>query len=479
MKHSEKIFAKLFFLTLGVLGTTFYSGNAKAKIYLDSENDPLPLFSLQVMFPKGMLSETQIQAASLALYSEILEDGTERLTKQEFLDAMMTYGASVSFGAGRETSGWSISFPIIEGKDYEPLINLVEENWKRPRLNNETVEKAKLKMEAALKGSLDSDMGLAAATGRRWLGINNFSLYPVLMDGLKGVSTTSIQGLAQAALAELPDVWAGYIGPKSHEKLAVTILNKVFSGYGKISKGALTRSLVQFAEKNQKEAATKTAVIVEKSGRSQTVVFTTGVFEEFPHDTREELALHFGGHILGFSGLGSYFGDEIRNKRGLAYSVSPLQKFFLGKPAVGFLTNPVREKQKEALAVISEVQTAAYSEADVFKVLSEEVWNRQWQSFKFGHILDNSSVAARLSLRKAVVEGELSPEFQRLEPKDWSITRDEIREYFMSNWAKATKVIVVVGDSKELKPLIAKNFPDYEIKVIKADDTLSEKAYKP
>ncbi|NCN40210.1 insulinase family protein [bacterium] len=456
----------------------FAAVNSEAKIYLDHETDPLPLFSLQVMFPTGMLSDSQVKAASMALYSEILEDGTERLTKQEFLDAMMSFGASVSFGAGRDTSSWGLTFPIIEGKDYEPLIGLVEENWKRPRINPETVEKAKLKMDSALKGSLDSDMGLAASTGRRWLGIKNFGLYPVLLEGLQGVTNLSIKSLAQATLNQEADLWAGYVGPKDYEALAEKILARVFSNHGKISKGAINRSMLKTPEKNEADSGKKTAIIVEKSGRSQTIVFTTGVFDEFPVDTQEELALHFGGHILGFSGLGSYFGDEIRNKRGLAYTVSPLQKFYLGHPAVGFLTNPVREKNKEALEVIAEIQTAAYAEADVFKVLPEDVWKRQWQSFRFGHILDNSSASARLALRKAVAEGELSPEFMKTKPSDWSIGRDDIRNYFQSNWAKATRVMVLVGDSKEIRPLLKKNFPEYEIKVIGMQETLSEKAYQ-
>lgn len=478
MNEFKKRMMKSALLSVSALACSlFVARPVEAKIYLDSENDPLPLFSLQVMFPTGMLSESQVKAASMALYSEILEDGTEKLTKQQFLDAMMSYGASVSFGADREVSTWSLSFPIIEGKDYAPLIALVEENWKQPRINAETVAKAKHKMDAALKGSLDSDMGVASSMGRRWLGVKNFGKYPVLIEGLKGVTPEKIKTMAQGTLNQEKDLWAGYIGPKSQEDLAKKVLEKVFSNHGKVSKGAVGRSMVKTPVRKTAGASSKTAIIVEKSGRSQTVVFTTGIFDAFPANTQEELALHFGGHVLGFSGLGSYFGDEIRNKRGLAYTVSPLQKFYLGHPAVGFLTNPVREKSVEAMEVIAEVQTAAYAEADVFKVLPDEVWKRQWQSFRYGHILDNSSVSARLALRKAVAEGELSPEFLKTKPSDWSIGRDEVRNYFQSKWNGASRVIVVVGDSKELKPLLKKNFPDYEIKVVGLQDSITEKPY--
>jgi hypothetical protein len=162
----------------------------------------------------------------------------------------------------------------------------------------------------------------------------------------------------------------------------------------------------------------------------------------------------------------------------LAYTVSPLQKFFLGKPSVGFLTNPIREKQVEAMEVISDLLKSAYEESDVFRVLPEEVWKRQWQSFRYGYILDNSSVAARLSLRRRVVEGELSPKLQESNPASWDVSREELSRYFRDSWAEASRLIVVVGESKELKPLLSKYFPDYSVTVMGLQQSNSQLSYK-
>ena len=463
---------------LTLLSVLFLNPQVNATIFFDSEVDPLPLFSLQVFIPVGTLSPDPVQAASMALYSTVLEDGTERLTKQEFLDAMMSFGASVSFGSGRDSSSWSLSFPIIEGKDYEPLIALLEENWKRPRLTEETLAKAKVKWNAALKGSLDSDMRVAASVGRRWLGIQKFGLYPIMTEGLEEASIDTIKVKARAPLMNPNDIWAGYIGPDSHKKLAHTILTQVFSRQGEVKEGRLDRSLMLRPRAKEGFGDNKTAIIVEKTGRTQTIIFTTGVFQDFPRDKNEELALHFGGHILGFSGLGSYFGDEIRNKAGLAYTVSPLQKFYLGKPAVGFLTNPVRAKNDQTFEVIPNVQTAAYEEADIFKVLNDEVWERQWQSFRYGYRLDNSSSGARLASRRAVVTGELSNEFEQTGPEDWKISRGELSSYFRTGWKDSARVMVFMGESKELRPYIEENFPAYEIRVIPVEKTISTQSYK-
>lgn len=465
-------FSKTVFLAAWVA-----SSGLSAKVYFDSEKDPLPLFSLQVLIPEGMNSKTPLDAASMSLYSSILEDGTERLSKQEFLDAMMSYGASVSFGSGRNTSSWTLSFPIIEGKDYAPLMSLVEENWKQPRLTEESLQKARVKLDAALKASLDSDMQLAALVGRRWMGVQKFGLYPVLNEGVEQVTLSSLQNV-RARLSGVQDIWAGYIGPDSHKELAKSFLRKVFSSHGQIKAGKLNRSLVKDPPAKKDFAAKPTAIIVEKPGRTQTVIFTTGVFQDFPATENEELALHFGGHILGFSGLGSYFGDEIRNKAGLAYTVSPLQKYFLGRPAVGFLTNPVRAKIEKTFEVVPDVLKAAYVEADIFRVLSEDVWQRQWQSFRYGYLLDNSSVAARLGTRQAVVSGELSPGFADSKPASWSISREELSRYFRQSYGEAAKVMVFVGEEKELRPYLEKHFPDYQIKVMGLNETLSAKAYE-
>jgi predicted Zn-dependent peptidase len=455
-----------------------FSPLAQATIYLDQELDPLPLFSLQVMLPLGSLSPNPTEAAAFAVLSEIWDDGTERLEKQEYLDALMSYGASVSFGAGRETSSWTLSFPIVEGKNYQPLIELVKENWSQPRFTQESFEKAKVKLDSALKASLDSDMSMAALVGRRWIGIQDFRLYPLLLDGLKNLKLEDVQSVFSDRVIGAPDVWAGYVGPQSHLSLAEHVLKTVFTKQGPIKKGALERPLVQSPHLPSDFQGQKQVIIVEKPTRAQTVFFVMSVFHEFPSSYQKELAFHFGGHILGFSGLGSYFGDEIRNKRGLAYSVSPLQKFYLAKPAVGFLTNPVRERNEEALGVIADLLTAAYEESDIFKILPDDVWDRQWQSFRFGHILDNSSVGARLALRRSVVEGTLSPMLLKSRPNSWSLTREEISNYFREGWSDSSRVIVLVGESKELKPLVEKHFPSYQIKVMGLQETLMQKTYE-
>lgn len=450
---------------------------AQATIYFDQEQDPLPLFSLQVVLPTGSLTENPQEAAAIAVYSEMLEDGTASLNKQSYLDALSAYGASVSFGVGRDTSSWSVSFPIIENKNYDRLIQLVKENWQSPRISEEGFEKAKVKLNAALQASLDNDMGLAALVGRRWMGINDFKLYPLFLESLKKLSLDDVKKVAAASFHQLKDVWAGYVGPKSHEELAIQFLNGVFNKQGAVKKGQLKKSLLPERKISNKNKGNKDLIIVEKSGRSQLIFFVSGLFPTFPTSFQEELALHFGGHILGFSGLGSYFGDEIRNKRGLAYTVSPLQKFYLGKPAVGFLTNPVRERNAEAIELIADLLKAAYEESDVFKVLPNDVWERQWQSFRFGHILDNSSVSARLALRQSVVSGELSQKLLESSPDSWNLTREEVTQYFRNSWSQSSQVIVVVGESKELQPLMQKHFPDFKIKVISLQDTLLEKSY--
>ena len=451
---------------------------SRATVYFDKEYDPLPLFSMQVMFPVGSLSKDPVEAAAFAIYSEIIDDGTEKLDKQSYQDLLTSYGASSGFSVGRETSVWSLSFPILEGRDYGPLLKLLRENWAHPRLTQATFDKVKAKLESQLRSSLDQDMGLAAQAGRRFLGVQDFKLYPLFVEGLKAATLDSVKTTVQRRILSQSEIWAGYVGPKNQEALALDAVKTVFTEQGEIEKGVLDRSIVKAPSFASDKAFAKQAIIVEKPGRSQTVVFVNGVFRDFPKNLNAEIALHFGGHILGFSGLGSYFGDEIRNKRGLAYTVSPVQKFFLGKPAVGFLTNPVREKNAEALEVIADLLKSAYDEADVFTVLPDDVWARQWQSFRFGHILDNSSVAARLALRMAVVEGTLSPELATSKPESWKVSREEIRDYFREASAKASSVVVVLGDSKELRPLLEKNFPGYKIRVIGLQETLSQKAYE-
>jgi hypothetical protein len=152
-----------------------------------------------------------------------------------------------------------------------------------------------------------------------------------------------------------------------------------------------------------------------------------------------------------------------RTKRGLAYDVSGVQPFYLGHPSLGLATNPVRPKADEALGVIANLVDEGYARAHAIESMPEERWAIQWQSFLYGRLLDRSSPDGRLAERMDVAVGELSPEVYAREITDWKTAAPTSKKTLRDTWARSVVVGAVVGDAKELRPLVAKHFSGYRI----------------
>ena len=107
---------------------------SRADITLDVEPDPLPLVAITVVIPAGFEVAAADEAGAAILMGDVLDAGTEKLDRQAYLDRLATFGASHNFSVSNLYSVWTLSFPVVEGKDYAALTTLLSENWHRPRL---------------------------------------------------------------------------------------------------------------------------------------------------------------------------------------------------------------------------------------------------------------------------------------------------------------------------------------------------------
>lgn len=186
----------------------------------------------------------------------------------------------------------------------------------------------------------------------------------------------------------------------------------------------------------------------------------------------------FGSHVLVDNGLGSVFGEEIRTKRGLAYAVSAVDSRFLGYPSLGLATNPVRPKTDEALGVVADLVSSAYEKGTLVEGLPTETWSRQWKSFVYGELLDRSTPDGRIGERMAVAVGDLHAKIYAKDVEDWRTDRLEVTNTLRKTWADSVVVGAVVGEAKELKPMVEKHFPGYRVVVIPYRDAVRSKTYR-
>ena len=452
------------------------SATAQAKIFLDLEHDPLPLVEITVVLPVGFEAKSQADVGVGNLLSDIVENGTADLDRQSFLEKLAEYGASYDFSVANHESEWKLSFPIVAGKDYSQLKDLLAENWKQPRFDEATFKTAKIKLGASLKGALDSDGSLAIVTARRWLNKREFGGFPLLMEGLEAVKLDAVKRVFESDFQKVKDAWAGVVAPKEQLPLVQSILTKVFALQGDVEVGQHLAKLTGDDHPRPNPKASKKFLIIDKAERNQTVTAVMAVNPQFLNP-KDELAFFFGNHILFDSGLASIFSDEIRAKRGLAYSVGSSTKFFLERPTLSVSMNPVREKTAEAYKVTADLLKTSFETGSTIKTLKDDVWNRQWRSFKFGKILSLSSPSGRLAERQSVVAGSMSPEFYKSRPEDWKVSREEVTQTLTNLWKSSVIVVTSVGSAKELSPWVKKYFGAYKVSTIPYKDTISAKTY--
>jgi len=450
---------------------------AAADITLDVEPDPLPLVDITVVVPAGFDSAKPEEAGAAILMGDILDAGTEKLDREAYLDRLASFGASHEFMVANLYSIWTLSFPLVDGKDYTALTNLVSENWHSPRLTSKTFHIATRKLDAQLKASVDNDMSLGTSTSRRWINSRELGGHPLTVDSLAKLERKTLAKLWERDFVGATEVWAGVIAPPSSLPLVRSILASVFAGQGSIVEEAAPRALALREVSAQNLKREHVFLILDKPGRTQTM---TSIISVSPHryTYREALAAEFGGHVLVDSGLGSIFGDEIRTKRGLAYAVSGVEPRFLGYPSLGLATNPLRPKTDEALGVVSGLVTSAYENAKLIDELPTETWTRQWRSFIYGKQLDRSSPDGRIAERMSVAVGNLSPTLYLRDLDDWRTDRLAVANTLRDTWAQSVVVGAVVGDAKELKPLVEKHFPGYRIAVIPYREAVRANTYR-
>ena len=458
--------------------TIMGTNNTFAKVYYDHEAHPIPLVDVSIVLPIGFETKNPEDSGAANLLSDMLENGTATLDRQAFLDKLASYGASTSFSVSNQYSYIRFSFPLLKDKNYDELIRVFAENWQKPRWTQDNFKLAVLKMESALTGALDSDMSLGISTARRWVNKKEFGGNPLFIDKLKKLTIDRVKAVHEKNFLTVPEMWVGVVGPTESAPLVKKMLAAMFPQQGEVIEGQRLEKMKVLAPADASKAkASKTILVVDKPGRNQTVTSVTAIN---PHDLPddEDLAFQFGNHILVDSGLGSLFGDEIRNKRGLAYSVSGVSSQYLGFPVLGFAANPVRDRTDEAFGVFANLMKTSFETGTVFSEIPQDTWDRQWNSFTYSRILERSTPMGRLGERMSIITGGQSADLYKKPVSEWKVSKKDIEKLFSDHWKKSIITMSFVGEAKELKPLVEKHFPAYAVKVLSYKDTIKSSTYE-
>ena len=269
----------------------------------------LPMVDIQVVFDAGSVREAN-QWGVAALTADLLESGAGQWQANAIAERFERVGAIFSCGSSIDTA--SVSLRTLTDKPlFESAIDTLRVLISQPRFDDADFQREKNRSLAGLKQQQESPAEMAS-----------LAFYEALY-GSHPYGHPSSGTLATVAALNVNDVRAFY---KSHYVAA----NAMVVIVGDLTKQQAEQTAITLVKDLPigKAQPPVPEVTLPAQARSQHIDFPstqTHVLVGIPGTYRNDpdyFDLYVGNHILGGGGLVSKLFDEVREKRGLAYSAS-------------------------------------------------------------------------------------------------------------------------------------------------------------
>ncbi|CAA6818443.1 MAG: Unknown protein [uncultured Sulfurovum sp.] len=337
---------KIIILTLLIQGTLMGANLSQLKIkntdvpFIFEEDKNLPIVSMQLIFKdSGSLSDTQDGLTQIS--ASLLNEGTKKEGSVGFATKLENRAISLSTHAGNET------FVIEVGSLKEAFpyaIARLKELLSDPNYSEETLGKIKTQTIGALKRK-ESDFDY----------ISNLELKKMLFEGtpLAKPSEGTVQSVEGIELVDIDKHLGNHLGVNNaivvmggdiSEKEAAAFATEVLSLLSKVN-----------SKKIETMEATAKRQVKEKILNSEQAYVYFGSPLNVTYDSKERHLAQVASFVLGSSGFGSRMMEEIRVKKGLAYSA--YSRFNINKTHAyfsGYLQTKI-ETGEEAISSVKEV----------------------------------------------------------------------------------------------------------------------------
>ena len=279
------------------------------------EDHSLPVVTFDVYFSGGSALDPADKPGLATLTSDLLDEGAGELDSQAFQGKLEDLAASLEFGASED--GMSASLRSITG-NLPAALELLHLSLTAPRFDDAAVARVRGQLLAQLAREQREPQYIA---GRLWFR-NAFDGHPYARpsqgtpESIARISVADMRGLVQRRFAR--DVMlVGVVGDIAPATLA-ELLDRTFGALpAQAERGAVPDVTVKAPQQ----------LLLAKMPIPQSVV----IFGEagIKRDDPDFYAAYVVNHILGGGGFSSRLTEEIRVKRGLAYSIysglDPLQ----------------------------------------------------------------------------------------------------------------------------------------------------------
>jgi predicted Zn-dependent peptidase len=320
-------------------------GDIATPVIFEQDNR-LPLVSMQLIFEHGgALTDTKPGLAKLA--SRLLGEGTKSMGSEAFAEALESRAITLQASVGAET--FVISLNALKSEVAFGL-EMLEKLLCDPNYTTEAFEKVQAQAIGMLTQK-QSDFDYVA----------NLLLKSVLFEGTPRAYPTSgtVESVEQITLEDVKRHIIQHLG---HNNLIVVLGGDVEEEevQGIVSKVSTALPTVSVTPLGLIEVTPRPKTAVKTAATEQAYVYF-GAPYSMPYDSDEAYLGKVASFVLGSSGFGSRLMEEIRVKRGLAYSAyCSFSVNRTGSYFTGHLQTKL-ESAEEAKSVVLEVVAAFIS----------------------------------------------------------------------------------------------------------------------
>jgi len=267
----------------------------------------IPIVSMRFAFRGGASLDPVGKEGLAKMTSTLIDEGAGDLDSQAFQRRLQDLSIRLHFGAGRDTFSGTLKTLT---KNSDQAFDLLRMALSNPRFDAEPVSRLRSQFLSGLRRDQEDPDVIAARALSKMLYPNHPYGRPVdgTVETIGGITADDMRGFVSRRLAR-DNLYIGVVGDITATELGQR-LDEIF--------GALPAKAAPFdiAEVNAK-ADGRTQVIDMAIPQSAIVFAQRGLKRNNP----DFFTAYVLNHILGSGGFTSRLYDEIREKRGLAYSI--------------------------------------------------------------------------------------------------------------------------------------------------------------
>lgn len=310
-----------------------------AQVYF-VENHDLPLLDISAEFPAGSGRDDKSRPGLASMVQYMLTHGAGGVTEEEIARRLADTGASLSGSLDQDRAGLRLR-TLSSERERNQALDIMAQALQSPDFTEAVLQREKIRSIAILKEAMTQPEFMA----ERAFNAMVYGAHPYALSSMVEPET-----IAAYRREELVDFYRAHYRA---DHAVIALIGDVTPAQAREIANRLTGSLPRASGVSQPLPVVtvskgETRKIAHPATQSHILVGQPGLTRGDP----DYFPLYVGNYILGGGGFASRLIEEVRQKRGLVYSVhshfSPLQQ--LGPFEIGLQTK--RDQADEALAVV-------------------------------------------------------------------------------------------------------------------------------